>query len=63
MVKDFSVKQFLPEADIEALEVSISPRRSRRDVDGLCTNRADPVSDSLKNELRTIVEADKSGMP
>jgi len=58
-----SVQQFALAADINAFEVSIFPWRSLRDVDGINANCTNPVSDSLKSELKTIVGADKAGIP
>ena len=58
-----SVQQSVLAADIKAFEVSIFPWRSLRDVDGISANCANPVSDSLKSKLWTIVGADKAGMP
>ena len=44
-VEDLANEQFVPEAGIEALAVSVLPRRAWLDVGGLCTDRGYPVPD------------------
>ena len=57
-VEDFTVQQFIPHSPVEALAVSIFPRRARLDVGCLCSNRLDPISDGLGDELWAVVRPD-----
>ena len=57
-VEDLTIEQFVTEAGIEALDVSILPRASRLDVGGLCTDSCDPVLNRLRNKLRAVVRPD-----
>ena len=54
-VEDLTIEQFVTEAGIEALDVSILPRASRLDVCGPGTDGGDPVLNRLRNELRAVV--------
>lgn len=58
-IEDLTVEQFIAEAGIEALAVTVLPRRSRLDVNGLCTGSSDPVADVLRDLLRAVVGADE----
>ena len=62
-VKYLAVEQLVPEAGIEALAVSVFPRRPRHDIGGRRTDRGNPVPNSLGNELGSVVGPDKSWRP
>lgn len=57
-VEDFSVKQLIPEAGVEALAESVFPGRAVLDVGCHGTHGCDPVSDGLSNELRTVTPSE-----
>ena len=50
-VANLAVEQFVAQAAVKALDVSIFPRASRRDEGDLRTDGGDPVADSLRHEL------------
>ena len=54
-VEDLPIKQFVPEAGIERLTVSVLPRQAGFNVGGFGPHRLDPVPDGLGHELRCIV--------
>ena len=54
-VEDLPIQQFVPEAGIEGLAVSVLPGAARLDVSCFYTHHLDPVPDSLGHELRSIV--------
>ena len=58
-VEDLSVEQFVSEPAIEALAVAVLPGASWLDVSRLSANCRNSVSDSLSNELRTVVRTDE----
>ena len=58
-LEDFSVQKLITQAGVEALDVAIFPRAARFDVSRLRAHGCDPASDSLSDELRTIVRADE----
>ena len=57
-VEYLSVQELISEAGVEALAVSVLPKRSWFDVRGLSTDRLDPLPDSIGDELRPVVGAD-----
>ena len=54
-VEDLPIQQFVPEAGIEGLAVSVLLRRAGFNVSGFGPHRLDPVPDGLGHELRSIV--------
>ncbi len=54
-VEDLPVQQFIPEAGVEALAVSVLPGGAGFDVGRLGTDRCDPVLNSLSYELWAVV--------
>ena len=54
-IEDLPIKQFVPEAGIEGLAVSVLPRRAGFNVGGFSPHRLDPVPDGLGHKLRSIV--------
>ena len=54
-VEHLPIKQFVPEAGIEGLAVSVLPRRAGFNVGGFGTDSLDPVPDGPGHELRSIV--------
>ena len=54
-IEDLPIQQFVPEAGIEGLAVSVLPRRAGFNVSGFGPHRLDPVPDGLGHELRSIV--------
>jgi len=57
----FSIEAFLSEARVEAHHVSVLPRASRLDVEGLDPLIGQPVAQPVLDELRTVVAADMFG--
>ena len=57
-VEDFAIEQFIAQACVEALDVSVLPGAAWRNVGGLGTNGCDPFLHSLGNELRAIIGSD-----
>ena len=58
-VEDLPVQQLVAEPGIEALNIAILPRTAWFDEGGLRADSPDPGSDVFRNELGTIVAADK----
>ena len=54
-VEDLPIKQFVPEAGIEGLAVSVLLRRAGFNVGSFGPHRLDPVPDGLGHKLRSIV--------
>ena len=54
-IEDLPIQQFVPEAGIEGLAVSVLPGRAGFNVSGFGPHRLDPVPDGLGHELRSIV--------
>ena len=54
-VEDFTIEQFIAQARIEALDVTVFPRTAWLDIGGFCADRCDPLLHSLGYELRPIV--------
>ena len=57
-VEDLSVQELIAEPGIEALAVSVLPRRPRFDVGGLGTDSLDPLPDRIRDELRSVIRSD-----
>ena len=57
-VEDLSVQELVAEPGIEALTVSVLPRRSWFDVGGLGTDSLDPLPDRIRDELRSVIRSD-----
>src|SRR3954452_23576797 len=57
-VEYFAVEQFVAQACVKTLDVSVLPRASWCDVGGLCTDRCNPCLHRLGDELRPIVGPD-----
>lgn len=53
--EDLTVEQFIPQPGVEALDISILPGASWRDVGRACANSRDPLLNSFSDELRTVV--------
>jgi hypothetical protein len=60
-VEDFPVQQFIPEAGVEALTVSVLPRRTGLDVGRLGADCRNPVPNSLSYKLWAVVRPDVGG--
>lgn len=56
-----SEKQLIPKAAIEALPVSVLSGRSSLEKCGLCSDCINPVLDSFRDKLVTIVRSDERG--
>ena len=56
-VEDLSVQELIAEPGIEALTVSVLPRRPRFDVGGLGTDSLDPLPDRIRDELRSVIRS------
>jgi len=54
-VEDFAIEQFITQACVEALDVTIFPGTAWLDIGRLCTNRCDPLLHSLGHKLRPVV--------
>ncbi len=54
-VEDFTVQQFVSQAPVEALAVSVLPGRSRLDECRLGPNGFDPASNRFRNKLGAVV--------
>ena len=54
----FSIQAFFAQAGIEALDVAILPRASRRDVEGPDLVLGQPFTQSTLDELAAVVTAD-----
>ena len=54
-VVDLPIQQFVPEAGIEGLAVSVLLRRAGFNVGGFDTDSMNPVPDGIGNELGTVV--------
>src|SRR6202012_4824613 len=61
--KDFPVQTFVPQLVVETLDVSVLPRRARRDVDRLDVLILQPVLDRVSDELWTVVAAQVQRRP
>ena len=57
-VEDLAVEQFIAQAGVEALDITVLPGTTRRDLGCLCTDCSDPILDRLGNKLRAIVGTD-----
>ena len=57
-VEDFAIEQFIAQARVEALDVTVFPGAPWLDIGALCTNRCNPLLHSLGHELRPIVGPD-----
>src|ERR1700687_2566302 len=57
-VEDFAIEQFIAQAGIKTLDIAIFPRATWCDVDGLCSDRCDPLLHGLGDELRAIIGSD-----
>ena len=53
-VEDLAIEQFVAQAGIEALDISILPRAARLDVEGGDTKPTEPFADGMSDELRTV---------
>ena len=60
-VEDLSVQKLIAELGVEALAIAVLPWASRLDERRLRTDRDDPFSHSLRDELRAIVRPHMSG--
>jgi hypothetical protein len=54
-VEDFSVKELIAQARIEAIDIAVLPRASWSDIGGLGTNRGDPRLHCLSDEPGAVV--------
>ena len=54
-VEDLSIEQFVPEAGIEALSVSVLPRRAWLNVGRPGSDSRNPVANRQGNELRAVI--------
>ena len=54
-VEDLSVQELVSQLSVKAFVVSVFPRTSRRDVERLHTEPAEPATHELRCELRPIV--------
>jgi len=57
-VEDFTIEQFIAQAGIKTLDVTILPGATWCDLGGLCADCCDPILHSLGEELRAIVGSD-----
>jgi len=57
-LEDLAVEQLVAQARVETLDVSVLPWAARRNVGGLCADRADPLLHRLGDELRAVVGTD-----
>ena len=56
--RSLAVEQFIAEPGGEDLDEAVLPRRPGLDASGLGADRADPVLDSLRYELRVVIGPD-----
>ena len=54
-IEDFSVEEFISKPGVEALAVSVLPRRTRLDSGCLRFDSQDPGSHLLGDELRAVI--------
>lgn len=57
-VEDLAVEQLVSQLRVEALTVTVLPRRTRLDVGSLGADGGDPLPHGFGDELRTIVGSD-----
>ena len=62
-IKDLAIKQFISEAGIEALTVSVLPGRPWLDAGSFSAHSFDPVPHGLGYEPRSVVRSDESWHP
>ena len=58
-VEYLSVQKLIAEPGVEALAVSILPRRAWFDVGSLCADRFDPLPDGFRDKLWSIARPDE----
>src|SRR5471030_547945 len=57
-VEYFAIEQFIAQASVEALDVTVFPWTAWLDIGRLCANRRYPLPHGLGHELRSIVGPD-----
>ena len=57
-VEDLAVEQFVTQARIEALDIAVLTGRPGFDERGLGSDRSNPLADSLRDELGSVVRTD-----